>query len=124
MLPTDPTQTISPHDLSDSGLYTEQRPTRPPLLGPKAREAKKIDPFHLSRTNPLDMTYHPGLMTAFTNQLGRIRGRQETGLTWKSQRMMGKLIRRQRAMGLISKWSNEPARKGYGWDENGRGFSL
>jgi small subunit ribosomal protein S18 len=90
---------IQPHDLSQSGLFARSRPTRPPLLGPKARDAKKIDPFYLSGTNPLDMTYHPRLVNAFTNQLGRIRSRAETGLTWKSQRMMGKLIRRQRAMG-------------------------
>lgn len=108
---------VAPHNLTYSGLYDRPRNPRPPLLGPKARDAKLIDPFYISRTNPLDNTYHPRLANVFTNALGRIKGRAETGLTWKSQRMMGKLIRRQRAMGIIPKWSNRISKGGYGYDE-------
>jgi len=40
------------------------------------------------------------------NQMGRIKTRAETGLTWKNQRKVGKLVRRARAMGLISQWTD------------------
>jgi small subunit ribosomal protein S18 len=39
---------------------------------------------------------------AFINPVGKILTRAETGLTWKSQRRAGKLVRRARAMGVIS----------------------
>lgn len=38
--------------------------------------------------------------------------------------MMGKLIRRQRAMGLIPKWSNEAVKGAYGYVEPKNSYDL
>jgi small subunit ribosomal protein S18 len=108
-------QTIAPHQLARPSLYPTSRPSaRPPLLGPPKQIAKKIDPFHASATDPLDFTLNPNFPLAFVNQMGRIRSRAETGLTWKSQRKIGKMVRRARGMGLISRWANVPSNGGYG----------
>lgn len=99
----------------ESNLYPADkiRP-RPPLLGPSKKIAKQIDPFHIRKSNPLDHCVNPLMSLAFINQLGRIKGRNETGLTWRSQRMVGKMVRRARAMGVIPHWSNRPAPGGLG----------
>jgi small subunit ribosomal protein S18 len=80
---------------------------RAPLLGPPNKVAKQIDPFHLASSDPLDHIMNPGMSRAFVNQMGRIKSRAETGLTWKNQRKVGKLVRRARAMGLISRWTDK-----------------
>lgn len=99
----------------ESNLYpTEKTRPRPPLLGPSKKIAKQIDPFHIRKSNPLDHCVNPLMSLAFINQLGRIKGRNETGLTWRSQRMVGKMVRRARAMGVIPHWSNRPAPGGLG----------
>ncbi|WVF71189.1 ribosomal protein S18 [Kwoniella sp. CBS 6097] len=98
-----------PHSLTSSSLYPDQKPfARAPLLGPPRKIATKIDPFHLSKTSPTTHDLNPLFALSFVNQMGKIKGRAETGLTWKSQRKVGKLVRRARAMGLISPWSNQP----------------
>ncbi|WVQ99681.1 ribosomal protein S18 [Kwoniella sp. CBS 9459] len=98
-----------PHSLTSSSLYPDQKPfARAPLLGPPRKIATKIDPFHLSKTSPTTHDMNPLFALSFVNQMGKIKGRAETGLTWKSQRKVGKLVRRARAMGLVSAWSNQP----------------
>lgn len=57
---------------------------------------------------------------AFINQMGKIKSRAETGLTWKSQRLVGKMVRRARHMGVIPKWANMPRPGGLG-DRDFRG---
>jgi len=54
---------------------------------------------------------------AFINPMGKIKGRNETGLTWKSQRLVGKMVRRARAMGVIPRWNNRPSEGGLGVSE-------
>ncbi|KAK6909783.1 ribosomal protein S18 [Kwoniella mangroviensis CBS 8507] len=102
-----------PHSLTSSSLYPEPRPyAKAPLLGPSKKIATKIDPFHLSQTSPLDYDLNPHFALQFVNPMGKIKSRAETGLTWKNQRKIGKLVRRSRAMGLISRWSNQPVQGG------------
>lgn len=96
-----------PHHFSQESLYPKDTPEpRPPLLGPPRKIAKQIDPFHTSGSDPLDHIFNPAMSRAFVNQMGRIKSRGETGLTWKNQRKVGKLVRRARAMGLISRWTD------------------
>lgn len=85
-----------------------------PLVGPPKKIAKKIDPFFLRGEDPLDHVTNPLVCYNFLNPLGMIKSRAETGLTWKSQRRVGKMIRRARHMGLISKFSNQPRPGGLG----------
>jgi len=100
-------QIYPPHSFSSSSLNPPSTPNaRQPLLGPPNKIAKQIDPFHTSQSDPLDHIFNPAMSRAFVNQMGRIRTRAETGLTWRNQRKVGKLVRRARAMGLISRWTD------------------
>ncbi|WRT66654.1 ribosomal protein S18 [Kwoniella shivajii] len=104
-----------PHALTQSSLYPEPRPfARAPLLGPPRKVATKIDPFHIASTSPLEHDLNPLFPLAFVNPMGKIKSRADTGLTWKSQRKIGKLVRRARGMGLISRWTNQPVPGGLG----------
>lgn len=102
-------QIIPPHNFASATLYPEeQHRIRRPLVGPVRKVAKQIDPFFLRGEDPLDHVMNPLMSYQFVNQLGMIKGREQTGLTWKSQRRVGKMVRRARHMGLIPKWTNQP----------------
>ncbi|WVW84176.1 ribosomal protein S18 [Kwoniella bestiolae CBS 10118] len=110
-----PNSYAPPHSLTNSSLYPTPRPyAKSPLLGPSKKIASKIDPFHLTQSSPLDHDLNPLFALNFVNPMGKIKSRAETGLTWKSQRKIGKLVRRSRSMGLISRWSNLPVQGGLG----------
>lgn len=110
------TQFAEPHVYKETNLYNEERRPRPrhALLGPSKKIAKQIDPFWIRKANPLDHCINPLMSLSMVDQLGRIKGRSETGLTWRSQKMVGKMVRRARAMGVIPHWSNSPAPGGLG----------
>ncbi|KAK4685024.1 hypothetical protein P7C73_g5131, partial [Tremellales sp. Uapishka_1] len=112
-------QRTSPHSFRRASLYPEQkRRAVAPLLGPPVKIAKQIDPFHLSRSSPLEHVMNPNFVYSFLGPMGKIKSRAKTGLTWKSQRMVGKMVRRARGMGLISRWSNEVVEGGVGAEED------
>lgn len=74
---------------------------RRPLLGPPSREARYNDVFHQLGIDPLDECQNPTLLAGFMSEMGKIYGRNVTGLTTKSQRRLGKAIRRAKMMGVI-----------------------
>lgn len=94
---------------------------RTPLLGLSKREAMKNDPFYLLGINPAkpslaDDTYKNGaILSQFTTEMGRIQSRNVSGLTRKSQRQIGKAIRRARALGILPVLSRGHGRGGAGW---------
>ncbi|OXG13313.1 ribosomal protein S18, partial [Cryptococcus neoformans Tu401-1] len=109
-------QFTAPQAFTQESIYPTARPLpRPPLLGPPKKIAVKLDPFYITKTNPLVHDMNPNFAYEFVNPMGKIRSRAETGLTWKSQRRVGKLVRRARAMGIISRWTNRPVPGGLGW---------
>ncbi|KAJ9128186.1 hypothetical protein QFC24_000478 [Naganishia onofrii] len=115
--PSTPIQTFSPNQLYDpidlhkSKLFPiARRGAKPPLLGPPAPLAKRSDPFYILDVNPVDEAVNHRLVSAYVTQMGKIKTRAETGLTWKNQRRVGKMVRRARAMGLISRWDNNLSR--------------
>lgn len=97
------------------------RRTSTPLLGPSKRDAMKTDPFHLLGLNPAkpslaDDSYKNGaILSQFATEMGRIQPRNVTGLTRKSQRQVGKAIRRARAIGILPVLSRGQGRGGAGW---------
>ncbi|GHJ85482.1 hypothetical protein NliqN6_1884 [Naganishia liquefaciens] len=104
-------QLYSPIDLHKSSLFPKaRRGAKPPLLGPSAPLAKRSDPFYILDVNPIDESTNHKLVSAYVTQMGKIKTRAETGLTWKNQRRVGKMVRRARAMGLISRWDNNLTR--------------
>ncbi|KAG7562801.1 hypothetical protein FFLO_01756 [Filobasidium floriforme] len=101
-------QTYSPTRLvSDSLFRTPPRPPRPAYLGPSAPKSRQSDPFHILSVNPVNEAINADLVGSYLTQMGKIKSRAETGLTWKNQRRVGKMVRRARAMGLVSRWSDQ-----------------
>jgi small subunit ribosomal protein S18 len=46
-------------------------------------------------------------MSAFVTEMGKIKPRSVTNLTWRSQRKLGKAIRRAKMMGIIPQLSRK-----------------
>ncbi|OAX44513.1 hypothetical protein K503DRAFT_678718, partial [Rhizopogon vinicolor AM-OR11-026] len=71
------------------------------LIGPGSKQAKKQDVFYRLGIDPLQEASNDVLMSTFVTEMGKIKHRAETGLTTKSQRKLGKAIRRAKMMGVI-----------------------
>jgi small subunit ribosomal protein S18 len=67
-----------------------------------------LDVFHQLGLNPLLECQNPALLGGFMSEMGKIYGREVTGLTVKNQRRLGKAIRRARMMGVIPILSTPP----------------
>jgi small subunit ribosomal protein S18 len=74
---------------------------RAPKLGPGAREARRHDVFAQLDIDPLREVGNRRLLSRFVSEMGKIKPRQETKLSRKSQHRLGKAIRRSKMMGLI-----------------------
>ena len=61
-----------------------------------------LDAFKVLSLDPLRHYRTVSLFSPFVTDMGRIKPRLETGLSRKTQRKLGKAIRRARAMGLMS----------------------
>lgn len=123
-----PCQYYAPSTLNAAEYDREGRP-RPalPLLGPGAREARAGDELHRLGLRPGHPSLHddsyknPPLLSAYITDMGKIKPRNVTGLTRRSQREVGKAVRRARAMGLVPVMSNAAARLAYWSPSHKRG---
>jgi small subunit ribosomal protein S18 len=89
-------------DLERANRIVKPRPrTKVSPRGPSARVSAEQDPFRQLGIDPLREVNNPVLLNHFVSDMGKIQGRGKTGLTWWSQRKMGKAIRRARNMGII-----------------------
>lgn len=95
------TQFIKPSDLGFEARTALPHPSKRPLLGPSVKESKRRDIFHQLGIDPLHESFNSSLLSTYVTGMGKIRGRAETGLTWKSQRRLGKSIRRAKMMGVM-----------------------
>ncbi|KAI0952181.1 hypothetical protein AcW1_004348 [Taiwanofungus camphoratus] len=104
-----PDNFIQPLSLSRKARISQQRHRRAyPLLGPDAKDARAQDVFHQLEIDPLDECDNSALMSHFVSQMGKINKRASTKLTWRSQRRLGKAIRRAKMMGIIPVLSKRP----------------
>lgn len=87
-----PRSTYTPDTLSDDNLQSYRDP---------ATALTKFDFFKATNTNPIKEYRNIGLLSHFVSQTGKILPRKETGLCAKNQRMLKKVIKRGRAMGLL-----------------------
>lgn len=84
-----------------------------PLLGPSRADAVKIDLIHQLQLHPghpslSDDSYkNPPMLSHYLTEMGKIKTRALTGFTRRSQREVGKAIRRARSMGLLPTMSNQ-----------------
>ena len=74
--------------------------------------SQRLDAFHQLNIDPLHEATSSNLMSSFVTEMGKIRTRSETLLTWKNQRRLGKAIRRARMMGIIPILSRRSLRGG------------
>jgi len=74
---------------------------RSPRFGPGAKQATYKDAFLYLGIDPLKEALNDALLSKFVTTMGKIKGRNETGLSRNSQRRMGKAVRRARAMGIL-----------------------
>jgi small subunit ribosomal protein S18 len=71
------------------------------LLGPGAAESRRYDWFYQLGIDPLDEATNPRLLSYFITDMGKVKSRAETKLTWRSQRRLTKAIRRAKMMGVM-----------------------
>lgn len=57
--------------------------------------------FHQLQIDPLHEAMNSRLLSYFVTEMGKIKPRSATKLTWRSQRRLGKAIRRAKMMGVI-----------------------
>lgn len=103
-------QVISPQQLSPRHLL-QPYPSRPDFsqafpLGPPTAYAHTHDPFIRYGLDPLeDAQLNPSLLSEFVTSMGKIKPRGKTGLQRKTQRKVGKAIRRARVSMEFPTWS-------------------
>ncbi|KAF8607728.1 ribosomal protein S18 [Ceratobasidium sp. AG-I] len=108
-----PNKFANPNHLSrEHRIKHTERRRKDPTMGPGRKFAQSIDVFRKLNIDPLDEFRNDTLLQSFVSDMGKINSRAKTGLTWRSQRRVGKAIRRARAMGIIPLW-NRPTNVGY-----------
>ncbi|KAI9001120.1 hypothetical protein BD414DRAFT_526416 [Trametes punicea] len=94
-------QANQPRDFTRDAYKKKVAYSKRPLLGPDAATSRYLDIFHQMNIDPLNECRNSMLMSSFVTSMGKIKGRNETNLTWKNQRKLGKAIRRAKMMGII-----------------------
>ncbi|KAL5530382.1 hypothetical protein ACEPAF_6640 [Sanghuangporus sanghuang] len=74
-------------------------------LGP-GREARYRDIFLQHEIDPRREAHNEELMSAYMSRLGQIKPRSVTNLSQRSQRLVGKAIKRAKMMGVVPVFSN------------------
>ncbi|KAI0071088.1 hypothetical protein K474DRAFT_1669407 [Panus rudis PR-1116 ss-1] len=102
---------ISPFDYTKQARVPSYLPKKDPQLGPSAKDARALDIFHQMNIDPLHEAFNSTLLSAFVTEMGKVKPRAATKLTWKNQRRLGKAIRRAKMMGIIPVLSRRPLNK-------------
>ncbi|KAI0304206.1 ribosomal protein S18, partial [Russula brevipes] len=71
------------------------------LLGPGAAQSRQNDWFYQLDIDPLNEATNPRLLSYFVTDMGKVKSRAETKLTWRNQRRLTKAIRRAKMMGVM-----------------------
>jgi small subunit ribosomal protein S18 len=89
--------------LKPTDLLVREDPFRRkrPLLGPGAAESRRSDCFYQLGIDPLDEATNPRLLSYFVTEMGKVKSRAMTSLTWRNQRRLSKAIRRAKMMGVM-----------------------
>lgn len=88
--------------LSDFKEKSWQRlPRKPDPFGPGRAQSESTDAFVQLQIDPLHESTNARMLAHFVTDMGRIRKRALTGLTWRSQRRMAKAVRRAKMMGIM-----------------------
>jgi small subunit ribosomal protein S18 len=85
----------------EARLVAPPPPKRRPVVGPPPSVARYTDVFHQFCIDPVSQAQNPQMLAPFLSDMGKIYSRSVTGLTSRSQRKLGKAIRRAKMMGVI-----------------------
>jgi ribosomal protein S18 len=97
-----PSQHIRPHQLTYNARLKKVHPgTKRQTIGPGSPESRWNDAFHQLGLDPLVECQNSDLLASFLSEMGKIHGREKTGLTTRTQRRLAKAIRRAKHMGII-----------------------
>ncbi|KZV64834.1 hypothetical protein PENSPDRAFT_614841 [Peniophora sp. CONT] len=94
-----PTKFVRLSDFKDKAW--QRLPRKPDPFGPGRDESESRDAFVQLQLDPLHESTNARMLAHFVTDMGRIRKRAQTGLTWRSQRRMAKAVRRAKMMGLM-----------------------
>ncbi|KAI6105834.1 hypothetical protein F5141DRAFT_1216565 [Pisolithus sp. B1] len=98
---------IRPHYWSHEHRFEKQRLfTSQPLVALGNREARERDALRHFGIDPFYETSNTTLLASFITEMGKTKSRIETKLTTKTQRRLGKAIRRAKMMGILPQLSN------------------
>lgn len=86
---------------------TQFHRSKRPYLGPGRPEAEYRDVFRQLDIDPLHEATNTKLLATYVTDMGKIKPRPVTKLTWRSQRKIGKAVRRARMMGMIPQLSKK-----------------
>ncbi|KAF5363726.1 hypothetical protein D9756_000740 [Leucocoprinus leucothites] len=96
---------VSPNELSPEKCANSRKNLKRPIAPPPSPVTRYNDVFRQLDLDPLDFSLNPGVLSAFTSEMGKIYGRNVTGLTARNQRRLGKAIRRARMVGVLPQLS-------------------
>jgi len=100
---------LQPHNLRFEGVQSKRkRFPKPYAVGPDRADAERSDIFYQLEMDPLAECMNSSLLSNFVTEMGRVKSRAETHLTWRNQRRLGKAIRRAKKMGIIPFFSKRP----------------
>ncbi|RDB22535.1 30S ribosomal protein S18, chloroplastic [Hypsizygus marmoreus] len=99
----EPERVVRPHELTYKARVVAPRThfSRRAAVGPPPNVARYADVFHQFGIDPLSQAQNPEMLAEFVSEMGKIYSRNITGLTTRSQRRIGKAIRRAKMMGVI-----------------------
>ncbi|KAF9568986.1 hypothetical protein CPC08DRAFT_702108 [Agrocybe pediades] len=81
---------------------SKQRPIiKYPSVAPPPSVSRKRDIFYQLSLDPRDFSTNPSILSNYVTEMGKIKSRDQTLLTMKSQRLLGRTIRRAKMMGVI-----------------------
>ncbi|KAI0320688.1 hypothetical protein OF83DRAFT_1103752 [Amylostereum chailletii] len=107
-----PFQFVKPSDLRDRSNEPPLMGRKRALLGPGASESKAQDWFYQLGIDPLYEATNPRLLSFFVSEMGKVKSRAITKLTWRSQRRLTKAIRRAKMMGVMPILHRHMSREG------------
>lgn len=92
----------------------QKRPRpRLPREGPGRKDALRTDPFLRFGIDPRHECENGTLLRDYVSDMGKILPRGQTGLSQRSQRLVGKAIKRAKMMGIIPMFSKRRPNASY-----------
>lgn len=95
-------QLIQAHEWSQKFALAQSqtRRSRKPIA-PGSAEARYKDVFRQLGIDPVRECKNVPLMSWYTSDMGKAKPRSETNLSWRSQRLVGRALRRAKMMGVL-----------------------